>query len=154
MQKEHLKEFIDFLKSHEAIFHFVYKAKWVKEGSLFISFGIPKIYVDEPGPTLISFWFQNDALLTVIPLETNLEEVFPILNTTEVKRCWISTQSEFFKELSLEQTAGGMMATADGSSLFISPENKLFAEILSIFKEYVGKLERLDQASVVITERL
>lgn len=152
--KEHIKTFIDFLKSHEAIFHFLYKAKSMEAGNIFASFSIPKIYIDEWGPTLISFWFQDNALLTVAPFETTLEEVFPILKTTEIKRCWISTQSEAFTELSFERVVEGMLAKAGSQSLFIDSKDELFAEISDMLREYVEKLGKLDQAAIVITERI
>jgi hypothetical protein len=152
--KEHIKTFIDFLKNHEVIFHFAYTEKFVKEGNVYATLSIPKIYVDDWGPTLISLQFQDKALSWIIPLTTTLKEIFPILNELKIKRCWFSTNYNGFTELSLEQVVGGITVAANGQRLFIQSGNELFTDLSSVFEWYLEKLRELNQETIVIGEKV
>jgi hypothetical protein len=152
--KKQIKEFIDFLKSHETIFHFAYTRKFMKEGNVYVTLSIPKVYVDDLGPTLISLRFRDKSLSWIIPLKTTLKEVFPILIESTIKSCWFSTNHKAFTELSLERVIGGITVATNGHRLFIQPGEELFTELSSIFEWYLEKLRELNQETIVIAEKI
>ena len=154
MKKELIKAFIDFLKNHQAIFHFAYTEKFVKEGNVYATLSIPKIYVDDWGPTLISLQFQDKALSWIVPLKTTLKEIFPVLSESKIKRCLFSTNYDGLTELSLERVIGGITVIMSGQRLFIQSGNELFTELSGAFEWYLEKLRELNQEIIVIGEKI
>jgi hypothetical protein len=152
-QAELIKDFVDFLKSHEMVFNYVYKKENGDPKKIFAVFSHPQ----GTAHIWLTICLEHDEFKKVIINKTRLAEVLTLLNEADIKSivAFVNNppNNPPYKKITFEIEQWLMGITINQEVIALDQSDNLFTELLEAFRKNIKSLND-EKVPFVITKKL